>query len=417
MNKQFTFILSLLFFSTQLLAQSKQALFIGNSYTAYNNLPQIVQELAYSLGDTLVYDAYTPGGTTFMGHANNATTLAKITGQDWDYVVLQGQSQEPSFPQSQVESQTFPFAASLCDAIRANNNCTRPVFYRTWGRENGDANNCAVWPPVCTYEGMDSLLDLRYRTMADANEALLSPVGNLWRYIRNNHPAIDLYANDGSHPSPAGSFAAACSFYTIFFQKDPSASAYTYNLDEATANAIKQAAKLVVFDSLSNWNVGTFDPVAAFDFTIENETLTLQNQSAYSSNYWWNFGDENTSTEENPVHNYSEMSSNYTVTLIADHCALSDTVSQEVGVVITAVEAIGVTTLKVFPNPVQYQLHINTDDVIGRVEVFSADGRLVFKHQEQGLQMLDVSRLTKGSYILNVYNEEGQCLSVSFVKG
>ena len=39
-----------------------KALFIGNSYTAFNNLPNLVANLADSSGDSLIYTAHTPGG-------------------------------------------------------------------------------------------------------------------------------------------------------------------------------------------------------------------------------------------------------------------------------------------------------------------------------------------------------------------
>lgn len=71
------------------------------------------------------------------------------------------------------------------------------------GKKEGDAGNCPFWPPVCTYSGMDSLLNLRYRMMAEDNDALLSPVGQVWHYIRDNHPEIELYNADMSHPSSA----------------------------------------------------------------------------------------------------------------------------------------------------------------------------------------------------------------------
>lgn len=154
-----------------------------------------------------------------MTHANSAAAMTAINADNWNHVVLQAQSQEPSFPIGQVQNEVFPYATILCDAIRANDACTRPVFYMTWGRENGDQQNCAGWPPVCTYEGMDSLLNLRYSMMGEDNEAYVSPVGAVWHYIRDNYPDIDLYAADGSHPSQAGSYAAACTFYAIIFEK------------------------------------------------------------------------------------------------------------------------------------------------------------------------------------------------------
>lgn len=72
---------------------------------------------------------------------------------------------------------------------------------------------------MCTYAGMDSLLHLRYMMMAEDNHAVVSPVGAVWNYIRANFPLIELYSPDESHPSVAGSYAAACCFYTSIFRK------------------------------------------------------------------------------------------------------------------------------------------------------------------------------------------------------
>ena len=65
---------------------------------------------------------------------------------------------KPFFPPSQVASQVYPYAESLCEYIREANPCTDPVFFMTWGRENGDSQNCAAYPPICTYEGMQDRL-------------------------------------------------------------------------------------------------------------------------------------------------------------------------------------------------------------------------------------------------------------------
>lgn len=56
----------------------KEVLFIGNSYTYYNNLPDLVNEIALSFGDTLVHDSSTPGGSNFNAHSTNTQTLNKI---------------------------------------------------------------------------------------------------------------------------------------------------------------------------------------------------------------------------------------------------------------------------------------------------------------------------------------------------
>ena len=64
--------------------QSKRVLFLGNSYTFGNNLPQLVANVAQSQGDNLVFDSNTPGGYTLNGHTTNAQSQSKIAQGTWD---------------------------------------------------------------------------------------------------------------------------------------------------------------------------------------------------------------------------------------------------------------------------------------------------------------------------------------------
>lgn len=245
-----------LIFATLLLSlsaqETKRVLFIGNSYTDVNNLPLLVRQVAESTGNRLDYQSNTPGGCTFSQHCTNQS-MTYICEGGWDVVVLQEQSQLPSFPQSQVETQCFPYAAQLVDSIYANNPDGEAMFYMTWGRKNGDSYNAQYFPVLGTYEGMDSMLYERYMYMARTNDASVSPVGRVWRYIRNNHPDIELYQSDDSHPSMAGSYAAACTFFTMIYHASPIGVTYTADLDEDVALRIRQAVQDVVYDTLSFW--------------------------------------------------------------------------------------------------------------------------------------------------------------------
>lgn len=233
-------------------ADGYKVLFIGNSYTEVNNLPQLVANVAASAGDHLDFSSHTPGGCTFSQHLSSAMPYIRQGG--WDYVVLQEQSQLPSFPYSQFMAQSYPYAAQLCDSIRAYNPDAVIVFYMTWGRKNGDQQNCQYYPPLCTYEGMDSLLHARYMMMAEDNQAVVSPVGHVWHYIRDHHPDIELYSSDESHPSLAGSYAAACTFYATLFHKSPGQITTDEGLSNEMASNIRSAATLLVYDSLAQWS-------------------------------------------------------------------------------------------------------------------------------------------------------------------
>jgi type II secretory pathway component GspD/PulD (secretin) len=74
-------------------------LFLGNSYCSVNNLPQLVQNLSASAGKTLIIDSNMPGGFTLTGHSSDPSSTAKISQGNWDYVILQEQSQIPTIDQ------------------------------------------------------------------------------------------------------------------------------------------------------------------------------------------------------------------------------------------------------------------------------------------------------------------------------
>ncbi len=398
---------------------TKRALFLGNSYTNVNNLPKMIADVASSTGHTLIYESNTPGGYTLQGHSTNPESLAKIASGNWDYVVLQEQSQLPSFPISQVETDVFPYARILDSIINAENPCAETVFYMTWGRKNGDPSNCSWWPPVCTYSGMDSLLNLRYRMMADSNEAIISPVGAVWKYIRQNFPSIELYQADESHPSVAGTYAAACSFYTAIFRKDPVNISFNSTLSVSDAANIRLAAKLIVYDSLVSWHIGEYDPEAGFSYINSGiYQVTFENSSLYATNFFWNFGDGETSSAINPTHVYPEPGE-YVVTLIAEKCGFSDTSFQTIDITSVGVnESNEFVHLIIYPNPVSASLTLNlkiTGNLAYRIinlEGMEIQAGTINDSENQ----VNVSSLSNGMYFLRLFDVDKFIGQQRFVK-
>jgi hypothetical protein len=258
-------VFSTLSFSQSTKVKQVKALFIGNSYTYFNNLPQICTGIAASMGDVFSSEQSTPGGFSLKQHSSDSSSLQPIISgpydftnsieADWDYVILQEHSRFPSFPMNEVEKNVFPYASKLDSIIHKYNPNARTVFYMTWGRKNGDATGCKSGYPVCTYQEMDDQLAKRYSMMAERSKGIVSPVGAVWRYLRAKTPNIELYTKDESHPSEAGSYAAACTFYSTFFKKDPTLIKYNYTLSQGDASAIRKAVKEVVFNNLPAWDM------------------------------------------------------------------------------------------------------------------------------------------------------------------
>jgi hypothetical protein len=395
---------------------TKRVLFLGNSYTSVNDLPQMTANIASSVGDNLIFDSYAPGGYTFQGHSTNNTSLTKIRLGNWDYVVLQEQSQLPSFPDAQVEESVFPYAYILDSIINKENACAETVFYMTWGRKNGDAQNCQGWPAVCTYEGMDNLLNLRYKTMADDNNAIVSPVGAVWRYIRENFPQIELYQTDESHPSVAGTYAAACCFYTILFRKDPTLITFNSTLSQTDAEKIRNGTKLIVFDNLENWNIGTYDPSASFTHSnLGNGQIAFSNNSQNSTSYLWNFGDGTTATEENPLHTYS-ITGSYTVTLLASKCGVQNQTTQVINIGALDILQNDITHARIYPNPTSGIVSVSIDANFIGFAYFLYDSKgtalLSGKITEENVK-IRLSDLSDGIYWLKIGEKAKQIFKIT----
>ena len=262
-------------------AATKRVLFLGNSYTYVNDLPQMVAHAAASAGDNLSFAVNAEGGVNLGYHLYDPVSLARIREGGYDYVIPQEQSMRPSQPDDWVAVDFLRNAHLLDSVINVYNPCGETMVYMTWGYRDGNLGFCDSypwWPYECTYEVMDSLTNLRYRMAAEANHAVVSPVGAVWHYIRHHFPSINLYDADGSHPSLHGSYAAACCFFTSIFRKSPHAISYSAGLPAADVAAIKEAVRVVVFDSLLKWHIGEYDgsePVGCPGYFVLGENLEI----------------------------------------------------------------------------------------------------------------------------------------------
>lgn len=356
---------------------SISVLFIGNSYTYVNDLPGTLGSLAASLGKEITIDSKTNGGYTFQNHTNDPLTYSKIHSKPWDVVVIQGQSQEPSFPDTQVDSQTLPYAVKLSDSIWANSACSNVMYYMTWGRQNGDPQ----WAGINTFEKMNTRLYHAYMRMADSSDrAMVSPVGRVWSYVRANHPAINLYNADESHPSPEGTYLAACTFYTSLFQQSPVGSNYYGGLSAATAGILQNAAAVVILDSLDHFHLHPVDePTQAHFSLVQNgETIQLTNQSSRATTYTWHFGDGQSAATENAQHTFSS-NGNYSVQLIAFSVCNSDTFSIQVNVTSLGIAESDFDPVKVKTG--EEWIEVSASEPGYLVEVFTADGKCLVKQQ------------------------------------
>jgi hypothetical protein len=316
-------ILAALIISISGFAQTtKKVCFLGNSYTYYNDMPQIVADMATAEGNTLVKDQYTSGGFTLQMHSTNGISMNKISADTWDYVVLQDQSQLPSFPWWQVEQDVLPYAAQLCDSIRAANECAIPLFFNTWGRRDGDSQ----WDSINTFDKMNQRLINAYGHMADVNTGKRAPVAVGFNHVDDDTAPVvthtDLYAGDGSHPSEQGSYLTACIFYEMIFETTCIGNTHiSTGVSGAEATYLQNVAHHVVND-VDSVQFDFTQPFASFSYSTSGFDVTFTNESEHAFEYSWDFGDGSNSMDENPSHDYG-TGGIYDVTLTSTYCGNS----------------------------------------------------------------------------------------------
>lgn len=399
--------LCLIGFALSVQAQKKKkVLFIGNSYTYVNNLPQVLADLALSFGDTVVYDSSAPGGYTFQNHVGDANTLTKIKSQNWDVVVLQAQSQEPSFPPAQVMSATYPYADRLVDSVRKYSPCANLLFYMTWGRQNGDAANCGFYPPLCTYAGMQARLRESYMMFKDSFMTGVAPVGVAWKKIRASNPTINLYDPDESHPAFAGTYLAASVFYSSIFLKASTSSTYIASLNATDAAAMRTTASMTVLDSVALWNLNSTSVVPQFTYTsLGNKAYAFQNTSKNATQYAWNFG----STQASPTHTFTGNPP-YLVKLVARNGCKKDSVQMSIGLPTSILDLQHSETISLYPNPVNDILTISSASELKQLVVSNQLGEVVERQVLNATVLqyeLRLQHLKPGIYFISVETKAG----------
>lgn len=190
-------------------------LFIGNSYTYYNDMPKLFETLCRENGKDVTAYSVTKGGRELRRYADSADETTKaldalLAEHSFDICFLQEQS---TLPLRDYEA----FAEGLgCVLERNGVRTARCILYATWGRKEGSHTlETYGW----TNKSMSQLLDNAYSRAAEAFHLEVSRVGQRFYNVHSGNTGVDLYSEDLSHPSYYGSCLAALTHYhTVFCQ-------------------------------------------------------------------------------------------------------------------------------------------------------------------------------------------------------
>jgi hypothetical protein len=212
----------------------EKVLFVGNSFTYYNN--SLHNHYRHFRNAKNGGESY--GRVRVMAISGSALPehrlglQQRLEADDWDVVVMQGYNNGPI-----REGYAEPFrdaAREFAADIRADGG--EPVFFMTWA-----------------YTGkpeMTQQLDDAYTAIGKELNAMVVPVGRAFASALAQRPDLDLVVPDLKHPTLAGTYLAACTFYAALHGETPVGGTYTAGLSDEDASFLQQVA----WDSWQEYN-------------------------------------------------------------------------------------------------------------------------------------------------------------------
>lgn len=176
-----------------------RVLFIGNSHTYYNDMPQMFAEICAENDTPVEVTMLTHGGKGWDFHVNEPEICFNIRYGNYDAVVLQHSAHPMGDLTVMAEA-----GKQLISWVKEAG--ARPILYMTWTTK--------LDGPSAQPDMSRAYLNLQKETGCE-----LAPVGEKWWQFHAQNPEIELYAEDGQHASPAGSRLAAKVIASVYLNK------------------------------------------------------------------------------------------------------------------------------------------------------------------------------------------------------
>lgn len=245
-------------------ADTTRVLFVGNSFTYYNNMPEIFEQLANQAGHPVFILQHTPGGASVgdtiqdtLAHMNNPTMYAYIRNYQWDYLVLQDNQGRFVYNYGSLpgSSKVIEGHLKIRDSLLFYSPCAKLLWFAGWGPKNG------YLPYASTGVDLIDRIYANYLFLLDTAGQVIAPIGPAWKDIVLHHPSINLWDVDDVHPGPAGSLLTASVIYSGVFKSNALESNYIYpGVAAQDDSLLKQVAYDIVVDSADHTRLNEITP-------------------------------------------------------------------------------------------------------------------------------------------------------------
>lgn len=202
-------------------------LFVGNSFTFYNNsiytyLRRLLMAEDPSTRETILLKSMTISGAVLADHEGGLGQMLEL--RPWDVVVLQGHSREAIEPERRPGLDDA--AGRFVETIRDRG--ARPVLFMTWA--------------YADQPEMAPKLDQAYTELGRKLDVMVIPVGLAFADALAGRPDLALHVADKVHPTVAGTYLAGSVFYAALYGKDPGPLDFDAGLDPGDAAFLRRIA-------------------------------------------------------------------------------------------------------------------------------------------------------------------------------
>lgn len=382
---------------TSLILAQENILFIGNSMTYYNGMPQLFRQLAESKGKDVYVDSFTIGGAGLAYLSAQTALHNKINSLDWDIVIIQPGTAESG---GQVPvNQTIQYAQTIVNLVKAQNECARIFIYEVSNGIPAPNNQ----PNFNLYFQTQTAIKNTITTIATALNVPYIPAGEAFRahYTDNQNLLLHPMYND-VHPNYYGSYLVAASVYTTLFAAPVYPSTFV-GTDETLAHYLQTLADDTVFNSLSEWRIGS-QTYVDFQVTVTNATVTLENNSIGYDAFSWHIDGVET-TLDNDTHTFDSVGEKeIKLQLTKDGCTYS--LTKKVQIVSLSTQSVEIEGFAIYPNPAKDFIIVEKWEEIHVVQIFDIAGKQMFNKVVES-PLIDISLLEKGTYLLKFTTHNG----------
>jgi len=170
-----------------------KVLFVGNSHTFFNDMPQMLSVFGKARGMDIFVVQNTSGGRGLDWQANQFDVRFNVLFGGYDYIVMQHIAHPFGGEEELLQS-----AGNLMQYVSRSD--AAPIAFLPWSEENNPQGQ--------------AFLNEAHNALVKAHPSIkIAPIGLVWDKVRNENPEIQLYYSDGEHAAPHGSWLIAATIF------------------------------------------------------------------------------------------------------------------------------------------------------------------------------------------------------------